>query len=217
MTAARLLALAALLVPVASTADAQTPPAPPAPHACFRGAPGDRCTWFPLVEAGIHYRLTDVIPGDERVLINWSLGAMVNRGSRTAIGGALFASLEGEFRAGANLRWRRWLSHETSVELGAGVHLAGDFSNGEISAGSPTFQARLNYGDQFTATARVDVLKRKPCDTCSPSGVPDAPPVTSTRLYLGAELGSYPGLVGYLATGVLFTLALLSGGPTYAF
>ena len=182
----------------------------PSPHACFRGAPGDRCTWFPLIEAGIHTRLTEAIPGDERVMFNWSLGVMVNRGQRTAVGGAVFASAEGEFRAGAGLRWRRWLSPETSLELGAGVHLAGDVSAGSVRPGSPTAQLRLNYGDLFTGTARLDVLAIRPNGSCTPSYCPWGSGATSTRLYLGAELGSWSGVAGYTATGVLVVIALIA-------
>jgi hypothetical protein len=203
----RQLAIAFALALTARAAEAQTARAP---HACFRGAPGDRCTWFPLIEAGIHTRLTDLIPGDEHVMLNWSLGFMVNRGPRTAIGGAVFASVEGEIRAGAGLRWRRWLGRQTSLDLGAGVHLAGDASSGNVRAGSPTFEARLGYGDLIAGTARLDLLRINAGFSCNPTYCPFGPSGTSTRLYLGAELGSYAGVAGYAATGVLFIIALVA-------
>jgi hypothetical protein len=138
-------------------------------------------------------------------MFNWSLGFMANRGPRTAIGGAVFASVEGEIRGGVGLRWRRWLGRTSSLDLGAGVHLFGDASSGTVSVGSPTFQARLGYHDLIAATARLDLLH----------SVTNATGVTSTRLYLGAELGTTPGVVGYAATAALAILFLAAYGSGY--
>lgn len=189
-----------------SPAVAQSPAT--APHGCFRGRPADTCTWFTLLEVGTHVRLTDVEPQDEHVMFNWTLGFMANRGSHTAIGAELFASVEGEFRMGTALRWRRWLGPATSLDLAAGVHLAGEATEASLAAGSPMFQARLNAGDLVAATVRLDLLRFKGECVAPPGGC--LPSRTSPRLYVGAEAGSWLGLAGYGATGVLFVIALIA-------
>ncbi len=143
-----------LLLPVLAAAQTH-------PHGCFRGGPAERCSWFPLVESGLHYRLTDVVPGDERVMLAWNLGFMKNTGSRTALGAEVWAVAEGDFRAGAALRWRRWLGANTSVDLSAGIHIAGDASSGHVTPGSPMIQLKINRSDLIAASARFDPAERQ--------------------------------------------------------
>lgn len=195
-----------LLLPVLAAAQTH-------PHGCFRGGPAERCSWFPLVESGLHYRLTDVVPGDERVMLAWNLGFMKNTGSRTALGAEVWAVAEGDFRAGAALRWRRWLGANTSVDLSAGIHIAGDASSGHVTPGSPMIQLKINRSDLIAASARFDLLSVSGCYTSySPTACP-GPKHTSPRAYVGVEMGSYAGLVGYAATAVLFVIALIAYSP----
>jgi hypothetical protein len=191
---------------VAAQAAAVRPP----PGGCFRGAPADRCSWFVLTEAGVHYRLTDVIPGDEHVLFNGALGFMVNTAGGAAWGGEAFAGVEGDVRGGLALRWRRWLGGRSSLDLAAGAHLLGDASSGTVQAGSPMFQARYTLGDQLGASARFDLLRIRngcPDENCFPRES-----WTSGRLYVGGEFGSSLGLGAMIVAGLALAALVVSFG-----
>src|SRR4051812_921419 len=98
-----LVAIAATLPPRLVAQDA------PKTRGCLQPHPADRCAWFPVIELGTLVRLAGGPSGDSRLLLEWNLGFMKNAGARSAVGGVLFASAENNARAGAALRWRRWL------------------------------------------------------------------------------------------------------------
>jgi hypothetical protein len=191
---------AILAAPLAAQADR-------APGACFQPRPADRCAWFPLIETGISSRLTQSY--DTRLLLDWKLGVMKNTGARSALGITGFASAEGDFRAGAAVRGRRWLSPSSSLDLSVGLNLAGAGRYQSMTA-SPMLEARLASHDYLAATARVDVL-HLPHD-CLDAGCTSIGNHTSTRVYLGVGTGSTGGLITFAATGVLFVIALISLG-----
>jgi hypothetical protein len=175
---------------------------------CVWPAVQARCSAWLITEAGVHVRFTDLQSGDERVLITYSLGWMRNAGVRTAVGVELFAGVEGEVRGGAGVRFRKWLSSRDALDLTTGVHFFGDASSQEVSAGSPMFSVRLAHADLIAATGRVDVLKLN----CAGCPAPTTSGGTSTRAYLGAEVGSKAGVVAMLVTGVLAALFAASYG-----
>jgi hypothetical protein len=177
------------------------------PGACFHPHPSDRCAWFPLIETGISARLTEHA-SDTRLLLDWRLGLMKNTGPRTAMGAAAFASAEGDFRVGAVVRARRWLSPSTSLDLSAGLNLAGAGRYQSIASPSPTFEARLASNDYLAATARVDLIHLR--QDCVDAGCSSFGDRTSTRVYLGVGTGSTGGLITFAATGVLFVIALIA-------
>lgn len=175
--------------------------APPRPALlCFRGAPADRCRWFTLTEGGIHYRLTDVAPNDDRLLYGVTVGFMVNTSRRAAIGAEAFGGVEGVLRGGVALRWRRWLGRRSSLDVALGVHLFGDTRRGSLAHGSPMLQARLNAADLLAASARLDLLRLT--TQCADVMCLTSATRTSERLYVGGEVGSQLGLGTILAAGV---------------
>ncbi len=199
---------------VAGPAVAQEPaaaPAEPARRGCFRPAAAPRCAWFTIVDAGVHRRLNDD-PDDEATLFAWALGFMANTGPRTALGGEVFAGAEGELRGGVALRWRRWLTGRASLDLAAGVHLAGDASSGDVKPGSPMLQVKWMPTDLLGLSARLDVLRIEDPFTAGPT---PGPAYTSERLYLGGELGSGLGVVGFAITAVVIGLAALAFAAAY--
>lgn len=176
---------------------------------CIWPAPPVRCSSWLITEAGLAVRLTDLQPGDERVLVGYALGFMKNN-TRTAIGGEIFGGVEGEGRGGAALRFRKWLTPRTGLDLGAGIHLFGDASSQSVALGSPTFTVRFTYADLIAAHARVDVLQLQCNNGCTPDVT--NPNGTSTRLYLGAETGSKPGVLAMVLTGIVVGIAAASYG-----
>ena len=198
--ASRLVLAASMLSGMGALAAQDTTPPRRATRGCFRGGPADRCAWFTLTESGVQYRLTDVIPGDERLLYGFTLGLMANTSGPTALGGEAFAAVEGDVRAGIAFRWRRWLGRSSSLDLVAGVHLVGDASSGQVQPGSPMLQASLIAGDLIGASARLDVLRLT--HSCPDVTCLTRTNRTSERLYVGGEVGSGLGLVAALAVGL---------------
>ncbi|MCI0353868.1 MAG: hypothetical protein L0099_02340 [Acidobacteria bacterium] len=184
-----LLCVAAVFGAAASLMEAQAPF-----QNCVWPAPQPRCSaWF-ATEAGLYVRFTDRQAGDETLLLAYSLGWMRNANTRSAWGAEVFGGLEGEVRGGLALRVRRWVPPLAAVDVAAGVHLFGDASSQDVTSGSPMLTVRITYADKVAAAARVDVLKLHCGRDCSPAFVLN-PNGTSTRLYIGAELGSQLGVI----------------------
>lgn len=176
-------------------------------HFCVWPASRPPCSsWF-ITEAGLYTRFTDLQPSDERLLFEYTLGWMRNVGSRTAVGIEVFGGIEGEVRGGAALRVRQWRSPRVALDLALGSHLFGDASSQDVTPGSPMVTVRLTYADKIAATGRLDVLKLR----CGIDCYARNPNATSTRLYLGAELGSKLGVLGMAvaaAAGAVWAAAL---------
>ena len=216
---------------LAARLSAQSAPVAAAHHAkaCFQGARGDLCTWFPLFEAGAAVPLFGG-PGHAPVLVNYAAGFMVNHGNRSAWGVTAFASLEDEIRGGVAVRVRRWLGPRTSLDLAAGVHLFGSAQDArtvcsefdatlcgtetwtsQVDRGSPTIQARLGWHELVALTARVDILRTSGWRMDCSSGSCTSAPVghTAPRLYLGAELGSQAGISAQALSAVAAAIAMV--------
>ncbi len=204
----------ALLLAIPTTSRAQVEA--PRPHGCFQPHPADRCAWFPLIETNIQYRIAGDAPEANRMTLDWRIGLMKNTSRRSAIGGVLFATAEGDFRAGAAVRARRWLSPSTSLDLSAGLNAVGTTNQGRMRAASPTIDVRIASHDYLAATARLDLVRIQPyCYDPSCAGIG---PVTTTRLYVGVGTGAVGGIVGFVATGVLAVIALIAiGGSGFAY
>jgi len=183
-----------------------------ATRGCFRPRPAAQCRWFVVTDAGFNYRLTNVIAGDERLLLSYGIGAQINhRNGRTALGGLVFGAIEGEIRGGLALRTRWWLGSRSAVDLTSGVHLFGEASGGSI-AGSPMLAARLVPWDLVGLNARLDLLSIRngclevPCQTRGD--------YSSSRFSLGAEAGGWLGTTGIIGTGVLIAILLITFAAT---
>jgi hypothetical protein len=136
----------------------------------------------------------------------WELGLMRNTDSRTALGGTVL--LTSRFSVGLKARYRRWVWRDVSVEVAPGLIV----HDGRQFARAPAFTGHvlLNLEDVLSVGAMLEASRfgRNP--------YAGTPPTTITKPFLVARLGSYPGLVGVVATGTfLGVLALLLEGPTY--
>lgn len=173
-------------------------------HLCVWPASGPPCSSWLITEAGLYTRFTDLLPGDEHLLLEYTFGWMRNLGTRTAVGGEVFGGAEGEVRGGAAFRVRHWSSSRVALDLALGIHLFGDASSQDVTPGSPMVTVRLTYADKIAATGRLDVLKLD-CDIDCLGYAPN-PNATSTRLYLGAEMGSKLGVLGMALTAAAAAL-----------
>ncbi len=181
------------------------------PRLCFRGEPAPRCDRFVITEMGYYKPVTTsqatlVLPSgqvlryphiDPQLTVN--VGAMVNRGSHSAVGGTvLFGFGGGGAQLGVLGRYRRWLTADGfAVDVAAGL-VQGELIDAErylASRGKAmgvTGELALNAGDYGAVVLRLDMLRRQNRE--------------NSALYLGARLGSKPA-VG--ASIVLLTLSVL--------
>lgn len=180
----RVLALL-VLVPglVSAVAEAQDSPR----RGCFAGKPLPRCNWFMLTEWSVLARANT--GARERKMFNGTLGVMVNRSPRTALGVEFIGMVpidDAQLAVGA--RYRRWLSPTSSVDVTAGTTLIGDVSpyGGELSLPSPMVLVRLQHRDLIGVVFRGDIQR---------SGS-----IAQARVAVGVQLGGWPGVVGMLLT-----------------
>jgi len=205
MRAFHLAALAVLAVLSALTAAAPLV-AQESSRGCFAPATSPSCRSWWITEAGARYRVSDRYPDEQNIFFHYALGWMRNIGPRMALGGEVFGGSDGHARGGVAARARRWLSPKASVDLVVGVHLVGNASSQEIKTGSPTVQLRVSRSDLVAIVASIDRLALR-CDFgCE--FVRD-PNTTRTRAFLGLEVGSGLGVVGFAGTALGFVIATL--------
>jgi hypothetical protein len=167
-------------------------PSPALAQRCWRGAPAPRCHTFLITESGPRLGTHEAFGS---VGSATALGVMVNRTSRTALGGALELSTgseAGTYRLAIVPRYRRWLGRD-AVEIGLGVAVLGE--------GDPAFAFKgvtgtvaLSLGDLVALVLEVE--RRR--------GV--TPPTAAS---VGVRLGSYlgpPAALLTLAVGVVRSL-----------
>ena len=179
---------------------------------CFSGRPAAFCEMFAVTEFG-YARSSDNQPetpfGEPHIephVFMWELGLMRNTDSRSALGGSVL--LTSRFSVGLKARYRRWLWREVSVEVSPGfiVHDSREFAR------VPAFTGHLllNLGDVLSVGGMIETSR------FGANIAAGRPPTSITKPFLLARLGSYPGLVGVVATGTFIgVLALMLPGPTY--
>lgn len=200
---------------------AQAKPPPAAKRFCWQGRPLARCRTFVLLELTAHShwfgsKIDPVVtrPGigrsrDDDGLashIVGDVGAMVNLGPRTAVGGTLSA---GSVQAGgkpvgvfgATVRYRRWLTPSISADAGAGilripVGTVARSARENVPRPALAGDVRLGFRDLLSVTARVVVAS-------------DGQGLSHHAIFVGAATGSK------LSTVVVgtFTAAVLIFSP----
>lgn len=174
-------------------------PSKPTKDLTFKGYPHPETKWFFLVQTGMIYMLD---AEDEPARMILDVGLMRNLGSRWAVGGNAHLEVgDGEGGFGFLGRGRRWLSRSISVDLATGVLIPDENSGG--NGGNTTSwisQAHLNLGNLVSLTAEVD---RWTYDYGEDPFSPALETVSGTNWYLGGSIGYIPGLISFVAFGVL--------------
>jgi hypothetical protein len=145
-------------------------------------------------------------PHVEPHVFMWELGLMRNTNERSALGGTVL--LTSRFSVGLKARYRQWLWRDISVEVAPGLIVHDD----RVLARTPAFTGHvvLNLEDVLSVGGMLEVSRFR-ADT--DFGIPET---TVTKPFFFVRLGSYPGLMGVVATGTAIgVLALLMPGPTY--
>lgn len=223
-TASAVLLVAAGLLQAQSSPDSTraTAPARQARRFCWQGKPIDRCRAFALFELTTesHWIGTKLDPAVTRPGFGRSrwddalasqivgeLGAMMNVGARTAVGGTLTAgSIEPGGKPvnvfGATVRYRRWLTPSVSADAGTGIlrmpvgivvpHGWGPVRKNVLRP-ALVADARLGFRDLLSATARFMVAT-------------DGQGRTHHALFIGASTGSKvtTGITAIVATALTY-------------
>ena len=143
---------------------------------CFEGRPLAMCKMFWITDFTVTMRLLD----DERrnlrsdiPLMTWELGAMINVTPRSALGAALFLSIDGNGNlVGVRPRYRRWLAGANVLDLAVGFYIS-QALNPPHADNTPTVTGQLDLGsDAIAFIGRVDLFAPLPC-----ASRPKAPPL----------------------------------------
>ena len=185
--------------------------APAQESLCYRAQPKPACSAFAFTNFGGYVVLGSDVTGDTplREVADW--GLMANVDSRNAIGGSVFASLDRlGFGLGPAVRYRRWLSPTSSVDVALGTPLLAAFSN--MRAGSLFGLVRWSPNHWFALAARPELVRAPVFLGCGPTGC-NIPIQSRARLSVGMELGWVPGLTLTAAGGLAsaFLAALIAG------
>jgi len=216
----------------AATSTDSAPDAAQAPRTdpfCWRGRPLPRCRDFVLFEMGYHARVvstgttlqTGTPTGVEEFetesfgtyQLTWAVGAMRNRDSVRAIGGALVIGFADRgYVVSPQLRFRNWFGRTTSAEVGAGPVVVRLPETRPVPGGSfigyeerpragALMDARLNYADRVSGGVRL-------------LAVPDREGMHAGAFASG-NVGSGLAVTGTLIAGALVALAIYALASAY--
>jgi hypothetical protein len=204
---ARLLAFAGLVV-VSTVAPlaAQEPTPPAAPGGfCLRARPKPECAAFAVTTIGgfVMFGRSNGESSSMRGVLDY--GFMFNTSARDAFGGSFFASLDGSgFALGPAVRYRRWLTTTSSLEVAVGKPFLGDEAQGAVFG-----LVKWSPNHWLAVAARPEIRRGVVCGTSTCAYK------SQGRLSLGTEVGAAPGLVLTGVAGVgfaAFLVILLTAG-----
>jgi hypothetical protein len=180
---------------------------------CFAGKPYPRCHDFWVVEIGPGILVGSSIdwlnPGSAMVASDF--GFMKNFRGRSALGLTAFGATDADrSRAGVRLRYRRWLSPKTALDLSPGLLVIGS-NNGPISAdiNYPSFMATasISYASRVSVFAGVECLRTNDRYDFFTNAAPRGKSI-ETVFWAGVSGGSEVGLAGFAALlGLMVVMA----------
>jgi len=214
LTAVLTASLLAVTPPDASAQDKPDHAAPaqdkPGHGLCWRGKP--ECGSFVITEMGALYRLDDYpFQGDpSRIYLTFDAGFMKNLSKRHAVGLTGYALAGGDIsRLGIRPRYRRWLSHNSSVDISPGILVSGEDPAFDYDAPGFVFGASLNEGDLVALTLETEYARYR--EYGDPPNVSQYQSRSDWTIRGGAKLGSALGLAGTAALFALFIYVASTG------
>jgi len=172
---------------------------------CFRGKPSPQCQSFWITEIGLGFRLNNQQYdqyGTARLYVDF--GYMKNVSPRDAWGGTLFASTEDErAQMGLRLRYRRWLSSKSALDLSPGLLLIG---GGNIDYPGFIGSASLSLWDWIVFSLQIEMVKQRGGWYSFTGWEPAS--ASRTSYYAGVSLGSYGGIAG--TVGVIVLIGIIA-------
>ena len=208
-----LIAFAALSGPVLAESSGEQTEVDSGGCHCFVGRPYPRCCDFWLVEIGPGIAVASSANWLESgtTMLAADFGFMWNLDSRSGVGITLFGATDSyRSRAGLHLRYRRWLSPKTALDLSPGLLVVGgDTGPYTLGISYPCFMATaaVTYASRVSAFAGVEFLR------VDVWGEVNGYPVvtvkrTETILWTGVSCGAELGVAGMAAVlGLLVLMA----------
>jgi hypothetical protein len=192
-----------------SYADEADPSPTPSEHKpghalCWRGKP--ECGSFVVTELGVLYRMDEYdFPGmDWRVVLTFDLGYMKNLSTKNAVGVTGYGLVNDDItRLGIRPRYRRWISHNSSIDISPGILFSGEDT--AIDYDPPGFVLGVtgNMKDLIALTLETEYSRYRDY-TSTPGGTG----YSDWTIRGGAKLGSGLGLAGAAAFfGLLILVA----------
>jgi hypothetical protein len=208
--------LLAVTPPIASAQDKADQPAPaqdkPGHALCWRGKP--ECGSFVITEMGALYRLDDYpFQGDpSRIYLTFDAGFMKNLSKRHAVGLTGYALAGGDIsRLGIRPRYRRWLSHNSSVDISPGILVSGEDPGIDYDPPGFVFGVSMNEGDLVALTLETEYARYREYVDTGVTGNTTYQDRSDWTIRGGAKLGSALGLAGTAALFALFIYVASTG------
>jgi hypothetical protein len=165
---------------------------------CFRGRPAPQCASFLVTEFALAHRF-HTPQSESPWVLQWELGALVNRGDQAALGGSVTVGGTDPLRVGVKARVRVWLGSRAALDIAPGILL---HTSGASGLGF-TGHVAVSYGDWFGAGLQVERL-------------PGSPPLGPPKTLIGPrlQLASYPATIAGALVALLGALFVASGTST---
>lgn len=168
---------------------------------CWRARPAPHCRWIIVTDFGMSRSSRDEY--EPRVDLDLGFLAVVSR--RSAVGGTLlFSADESHHRSGLLARYRRWVTPQVAVDLGAGpvsyCELAGPEGCGDRGQSGVQVQGSAYLSGLLAVSATFEHLGAAGAE---PSEGMSWSLAEVNRWYVGVTFGSYAGPIALLGLAVL--------------
>jgi hypothetical protein len=176
---------------------------------CWTARSAPRCRVVLLTNFGVYADLVQA-GGTSSARPVADVGLMVNVSRRDAVGVTLFvgSTAEGYLGAGPALRYRRWMSSGSSLDLAVGFRTAVRGSD----QGAITGLVKLNVGPYFGVALRPEILRSDPPAACGIYGV-GCKAEQRLRLSAGFEFGSWTGVAVPVVGGLIGLVVAIANPP----
>ena len=178
---------------------------------CIRGRPKGKCCSFLIYESGLLSRISGSGQPSSlsKFLITTDLGLMFNRSNSSAIGASFHLAADHDYyRFGIGLRYRKWLTKKSALDLSPRLLIAGNARIRTFRFPGFAFSASYSIYELLSIDAYFDIIRYE--KKIYSASIPYETTVnkTQTGLYLGASGRS----CAVLSLPIVFIVALFIYG-----
>ena len=178
---------------------------------CIRGRPKEKCCSFLIYESGLLSRISGSGQPSSlsKLLITTDLGLMFNRSNSSAIGASFHLAADHDYyRFGIGLRYRKWLTKKSALDLSPRLLIAGNARIRTFRFPGFAFSASYSIYELLSIDAYFDIIRYE--KKIYSASIPYETTVnkTQTGLYLGASGRSW----AVLALPIVFIVAIVIYG-----
>ena len=181
---------------------------------CIRGRPKEKCCSFLIYESGLLSRISGSGQPSSlsKFLITTDLGLMFNRSNSSAIGASFhLAADDDNARFGIGLRYRKWLTKKSALDLSPRLLIAGNARIRTFRFPGFAFSASYSIYELLSIDAYFDIIRYE--KKIYSASIPYETTVnkTQTGLYLGASGRSW----AVLALPIVLIVAIVIYGGDF--